>query len=49
MGQVTFRPGCTVNFPDGMKFLTPAIYPSENIEDYKLFQLLAVYFIPKNA
>jgi hypothetical protein len=49
MGQATFRPGCTVNFPDGTKFLTPALYPSEKIDDSKLFQLLTVYSIPKNA
>jgi hypothetical protein len=49
MGQVTFQPNCTVNFPDGMKFQTPSIYPAENIEDSKLFQLLTVYSIPKNA
>jgi hypothetical protein len=32
-----------------MKFLTPAIYPSEDIEESKLFQLLTVYSIPKDA
>jgi hypothetical protein len=49
MGQVTFCPGCTVNFPDGTKFLTPAMYPTEKIKDSKLFQLLTVYSIPKGA
>lgn len=49
MGQVTYQPGCTVNFPDGTKFLTLSIYQVESIEDSKLFQLLMVYSIPKST
>ena len=49
MGQITFRPGCTVNFPDGTKFQTPSYFPTERIEDLKLFEILDVYSIPKNA
>ena len=49
MGQVTFKPGCTINFPDGTKFKTPAYYEAETIDDSTLFHVLATYSIPKNA
>ena len=49
MGQVTFRPGCNINFPDGTKFRTPNVYETEQLDDLHLFRVLQVYTIPKNA
>ena len=49
MGQITFRPGCTINFPDGAKFQTPEIYLTEKLDDARIFQVLDTYVIPKNA
>jgi hypothetical protein len=47
IGQVTFFRVAVLM--DGTKFLTPSIYLAESIEDSKMFQLLTVYLIPKNA
>ena len=49
MGQVTFKPGCTINFPDGTKFKTPNVYETETIDDSKIFRVIDTYSIPKNA
>lgn len=49
MGQISFRPGCTVNFPDGTKFQTPAYYPTEHMENSMIFEIIDMFTIPKNA
>ena len=49
MGQVTFRPGCTVNFPDGTTFQTPEIHLPEQIDESKIFQVIDTYSIPRDA
>ena len=49
MGQITFRPGCTVNFPDGMTFQMPELHLPEQIDESKIIQVIDTYSIPKDA
>jgi len=49
MGEITFRSGCMINFPDGTHFKTPAYYPEDRIEDVKLFELLNFHPVPTNV
>ena len=49
MGEVTFRSGCTINFLDGTRFQTPAMYMTEQLEASKIFEVIGTYTIPKNA
>ena len=49
MGEISFRPGCTVTLPDGSHFKTPITYPTEDISELKLYELLQFHPTPTNV
>ena len=49
MGQIAFRSSCTITLPDGSHFKTPTLYPSENIKELKLYDLLNIQPVMTNV
>jgi len=49
MGEISFRPACTVTLPDGSHFKTPTGFPTENIRDLDLYEILNIHPVPSNV
>jgi hypothetical protein len=49
MGEISFRPACTVTLPDGSHFKTPSGYAAENIPDLALYEILDIHPVPTNV
>jgi fructose/tagatose bisphosphate aldolase len=48
MGQISFKPGCTIVLQGVEKFDTPTNYAGIYIDDSKLYNLIRSYPIPNN-
>jgi hypothetical protein len=49
MGEISFRPACTVTLSDGSHFKTPSGYAAENIPDLALYEILGIHPVPTNV
>ncbi len=49
MGEISFRPACTVTLPDGSHFKTPSGYAAENIQDLALYEILDIHPVPTSV
>jgi hypothetical protein len=49
MGEISFRPACTVTLPDGSHFKTPSGYAADNIPDLDLYEILDIHPVPTNV
>jgi hypothetical protein len=49
MGEVAFRPSCTITLPDGRKFSTPSAPHIQKLTDLQMFELLRIFPVPTNV
>jgi hypothetical protein len=49
MGEISFRPACTITLPDGSHFKTPSRYATDNIQDLGLYEALNIHPVPTNV
>jgi hypothetical protein len=49
MGEISFRPACTVTLPDGSHFKTPSGYAAADIPDLALYEILNIHPVPTNV
>jgi hypothetical protein len=49
MGEISFRPACTVTLPDGSHFKNTSRYAAENIQDLALYEILDIHPVPTNV
>ena len=49
MGEISFRPACTVTLPDGSHFKTPSGYAAADIPELALYEILNIHPVPTNV
>jgi hypothetical protein len=49
MGEISFRPACTITMPDESHFKTPTGYATEQIPELALYKILNIHPVPTNV